>query len=74
MKALQRSTTIHDTIKQKVGEILKAEYMSSEESRLMVVSREAKEEVASGVPTDSRLTGTPEYFTGTRVVKFKMRS
>ena len=34
MKALQRSTTIHDTIKQKVEKVLIAEYMSSEESTI----------------------------------------
>ena len=37
----------------------------------MVMSCEAKEEAASITPTDSRLTHTREYFTGTRVVKIK---
>ena len=39
-------------------------------SRLMVVSREAKEEAATGTLTDSRLTH--EYFTGIRALKSKM--
>ena len=38
-------------------------------SRLTTVSHDAKEEAASGAPTNSRLTH--EYFTGTRVVKIK---
>ena len=32
MKALQKSTTIHATMKQKVEKVLIADYMSSEES------------------------------------------
>ena len=40
-------------------------------SRLTVVSREAKEEAASGAPTDSRLTRMSNNYTATRVVKFE---
>ena len=61
MKALQRSNTIHDTIKQKVGKVLKAEYTCLQKKSIV---QNTDEDPQSRVIGKVRLLNQRRYIIG----------